>query len=54
MKKIAAFIPAVLWLILSICYFVEGNIKKGIVFMVCAACWAVVELVYMKWQNKGK
>lgn len=29
MKKIASFIPAILWLIISILHFVEGNLKKG-------------------------
>lgn len=51
MKKIVSFIPALLWLILSIYYFVEGNLKKGIVFMVCAVGLAVVEMIFGKWQN---
>lgn len=51
MKKIVSFIPAILWLILSILHFVEGNLKKGIVFMVCAVGWAVIEFIFMKWQK---
>ena len=51
MKKIASFIPAILWLILSILHYVEGNLKKGIVFMVCAVGLTVIELIFMKWQN---
>ena len=52
MKKIASFIPAILWLILSIWNFAERDLKKGIVFMVCAVGWAVMELIFMKWENK--
>ena len=51
MKKIASFIPAILWLIVSILHLVEGNLKKGVVFMVCAVGFAVIELTFMKWQN---
>jgi len=52
MKKLASFIPAILWLILSIWNFAEGDLKKGIVFMICAVGWAVMELIFMKLQNK--
>ena len=48
MKKIVSFIPALLWLILSIWNFVEGNVKKGIVFMVCAIGFATVEIIFNK------
>lgn len=51
MKKIVSFIPAILWLILSILHLVEGNLEKGIVFMVCTVGLAVVELIFMKWQK---
>ena len=51
MKKLASFIPAILWLILSIWNFAEGDLKRGIVFMVCAVGWAVIELIFMKWQK---
>ena len=51
MKKIVSFIPALLWLILSICHFVGGNLEKGIVFMVCAVGWTVVEMIFMKWRK---
>ena len=51
MKKLVSFIPAILWLILSILRFVEGNVEKGIVFMVCAVGWAVVEIIFIKWQK---
>ena len=44
-------IPAILWLLLSIIHFVEGNVEKGIVFMVCAIGWAVVEIIFIKWQK---
>lgn len=52
MKKLVNFIPAILWLILSIFHLVGGNLKKGIVFMVCAVGWAVVELIFTKWKSK--
>ena len=51
MKKIVSFIPAILWLILSIWNFAEGDLKRGIVFMVCAVDLAVMELIFMKWQK---
>jgi len=51
MKKIVSFIPALLWLILSICHFVEGNLEKGIIFMACAVGWTVFEVIYIKWNN---
>ena len=47
MKKIASFIPAILWLILSIWNFAEGDLKKEIVFLVCAVGLAVIELIFM-------
>ena len=47
MKKIASFIPAILWLIISIWNFAEGDLKKGIVFLVCAVGLAVIELIFM-------
>jgi len=52
MKKLVSFIPAILWLILSIWNFAEGDLKRGIVFMVCAVGLAVIELIFMKWQEK--
>ena len=52
MKKIVSFIPGILWLILSILNFVEGNLKKGIVFMICAVGLTIIELIFMKWQKK--
>ena len=51
MKKLVSFIPAILWLILSIWNFAEGDLKKGIVFLVCAVGLAVMELIFMKWQK---
>lgn len=51
MKKIVSFIPTILWLILSIWHFIDGNLEKSIVFMVCAFGLAVIELIFMKWQN---
>lgn len=35
MKKLITFILAVLWLILSVFQFVEGNFEKSIVFFLC-------------------
>ena len=52
MKKILSFIPAILWLILSIWNFAEGDLKRGIVFMVCAVGCAAIELIFMKWEKK--
>ena len=52
MKKIASFIPEILWLILSIWNFAEGDLKRGIIFMVCAVGLTVMELIFMKWQEK--
>ncbi len=49
MKKLASFIPAILWLILSILHFVEGNVEKGVIFMVLAVGWTVVEIIFIKW-----
>ena len=46
-----SFIPALLWLILSIYYFIGGNLEKGIVFIICAIGWTVVEMIFIKWQN---
>lgn len=51
MKKIVSFIPAILWMILSILHFVEGNLEKGIIFLICAVGWVIVELIFMKWQK---
>ena len=51
MKKLVSFIPAILWLILSIWNFAEGDLKKGIVFMICAVGCAAIELIFMKWQK---
>jgi len=54
-KKIVSFIPALLWLILSICHFIGGNLGKGIIFIVCAIGLTVVEMIFIKWQkNKNK
>jgi len=54
MKKILSFIPAILWLILSIWNFVEGDLKKGIIFMICAVGYAAIELIFNKWENHKK
>ncbi len=43
MKKVSKFIPGILWLIVSIGYFIENDLKKGILFMVCGVGWIVVE-----------
>ena len=51
MKKIVSFIPAILWMILSILHSVEGNLEKGIVFMICSVGLVIVELIFMKWQK---
>jgi len=48
MKKIVSFIPAILWLILSIWNFVEGDLKKGIVFMVCAVGLTAIEIIFIR------
>ena len=52
MKKLVSFIPAILWLILSIWNFAEGDLKKGIIFMACAVGLTVIELIFMKSQKK--
>lgn len=51
MKKLVSFIPAILWLILSISHFVEGNVEKGIIFMACAVGWTVWEIIFIRWQK---
>ena len=51
MKKLVSFIPALLWLILSIYHLAAGNLEKGVVFMVCAIGMTVVEMIFTKWQN---
>lgn len=51
MKRIMKYIPALLWLILSICHYLEGNLKKSIIFMACAVGLTVVEVIFSKWQN---
>ena len=53
MKKIFLFIPTVLWLIVAILHFTEGNTKKGIIFLICAIGWAAVEIIYYKSENKN-
>lgn len=46
MKKVLAFIPAVLWLALAIYYFADSDYKKGIVFTLCGIGIAIVELFF--------
>ncbi len=51
-KNINSYIIVTLYLLTSICYFVEGKSVTSIVFLVCAVAEVIVTIIFNRIEKK--